>query len=110
VNLDYFEIFDGYAITAHAAGHAHSFEHALDTTRTDIDKYLSNYTELRSAALLKRARALEGLKKDADQKATLEALLKEFPDSAEAATAQQMLKDLEPEPKKPAPKGAKKAP
>jgi TolA-binding protein len=78
--------------------------------RTEIDKYLSNYTELRSAALLKRARALEGLKKDADQKATLEALLKEFPDSAEAATAQQMLKDLEPEPKKPAPKGAKKAP
>lgn len=71
------------------------------TARTEFDKYLSSYTDRRAAALLKRSRALRGLDKTADEKATLQAILKEFPDSTEAIAAKDRLKELEPARKKP---------
>lgn len=68
--------------------------------RIEFDKVLSMSQEWRAPALLKRAYALNASQQVEDQKATLQALIKEFPDSQEAQTAKQILKELEPKAKK----------
>ncbi|MBI2916167.1 MAG: tetratricopeptide repeat protein [Elusimicrobia bacterium] len=62
--------------------------------RVHFDKVLSISEELRAHALLKRAYSLEGMKQTENQKKTLEALVQEFPDSAEAQTAKEILKEV----------------
>lgn len=64
--------------------------------RAEFDKVLAQSASYRKQALLKRARALEGSGNARDQKLTLEALIKEFPDTTESDTAKEILKSLEP--------------
>lgn len=64
--------------------------------RIEFDKVLSMSQTFRAQALLKRSYALAGSKQLEDQKHTLRTLIKEFPDSAEAETAGQILKELTP--------------
>ena len=68
--------------------------------RVQFDKYLSGYTDMRAAALLKRSYSLAGLKRPQDQESTLATLVKEFPDSPESQTARQILSDIKSELKK----------
>lgn len=68
--------------------------------RIEFDKLLSISRELRPQALLKRAYALEGSKQTLDQKATLKILIKEYPKSTEAQTAEQILEKSDPKSKK----------
>ena len=63
--------------------------------RQEFDHVLSISREFRNAALLKRAYALGGAKQVEDQKHTLKTLIKEAPGSPEAATAKEILEDLE---------------
>ncbi len=69
------------------------------TARAEFDKVLATSQEYRRQALLKRAYALEGSNLEKDQKLTLETLIKEFPDSTEADTAKDILKNLSEEAK-----------
>ncbi len=62
--------------------------------RIQFDKVLGISQAYRPQALLKRAYALEGSSQSEDQKLTLKTLVKEFPGSSEAQTADQILKDL----------------
>ncbi|OGR80129.1 MAG: hypothetical protein A3I11_04785 [Elusimicrobia bacterium RIFCSPLOWO2_02_FULL_39_32] len=62
--------------------------------RVEFDKVLSTSLELRAQALLKRSYALAGSGDIINQKATLQALIKEFPKSEEAKTGQQILTKL----------------
>ena len=62
--------------------------------RVEFDKVLASSLSFRAAALLKRAQALAGTNKAQDQKNTLETLIKEFPQSPEAQSAQQILDQL----------------
>lgn len=66
--------------------------------RIEFDKTLSASSEFRAQALLKRSYALAGVNQTAAQKDTLQALIKEFPESPEGQRAKEILKDLEPEP------------
>ena len=72
--------------------------------RVELDKVLATSPEFRSQALLKRSYALAGSGQVADQKLTLQTLIKEFPNSSETQTAKQILQELEskepPHPKK----------
>ena len=76
------------------------------TARIEFDKVLGSSADFRKQALLKRASALEGSGNSKDQKITLQTLIKEFPDSTEADSAKEILKNMEPRPK---PKKAKPA-
>lgn len=70
------------------------------SARAEFDKTLGMSAEFRKQALLKRAYALAGSGNLKDQKLTLQTLVKEFPDSTEADTAKEILKDLAPKPPK----------
>ena len=74
--------------------------------RVEFDKVLSVSQSYRPQALLKRAYALQGTRQAEDQKVTLKTLIKEFPDSSEAQTAEQILKEIS----KPAPPKKSKSP
>ncbi len=62
--------------------------------REEFDKVLGVSQSYRPQALLKRAAALEGSRQIEDQKLTLKTLIKEFPNSSEGQTADQILKDI----------------
>lgn len=71
------------------------------TALSELDKLLATSQEYRRQALLKRAYALSGLGNVKNERITLEAVIKEFPESSEADSAQEMLKRLSgPGPKK----------
>lgn len=62
--------------------------------RVEFDKVLGVSQSYRPQALLKRAYALEGSRQIEDQKLTLKTLIKEFPKSSEAESAEQVLNDI----------------
>ena len=65
------------------------------TARAEFDKVMAMSSDFRKQALLKRAYALEGSKDMKDRSLTLQTLIKEFPDSTEADTAKEILKNSE---------------
>lgn len=78
-----------------------NFQQAL----AEFDKVAGASREYRPRALLKRSYVLDAMKSPVAQRETLKTLIQESPDSPEAQTAQQILKELEKgTPKETAPK------